>query len=737
MTLSTSVKWCSLVLIILSLMAFGVSSGGLGAGVLALFLAVLGWWYTEGTNARALPKWFIATLLVLVIARGLWAMANRPASSIAPFLSFLASIMVVKCWEVRSTRDVGQIISIATFVLIGSALGGNSFGTGLIVAISFPILVHAAILLQLDIARARVHALRGGHTSIEPPHRTRPVLVSTSLSLLGLGIGAIVFVIVPRTQGSSSLAALGLGGARVSAFRDQVRLGQAGLINLSQSIALEVQVPTENGVPPVAGTHGELYLRGAALENYNHFDGHWTRRSSSSDEESDRGESFTMPGPLTLTPHAPSVKTVELTIRDRDRGSDRRAVFSPWRPISISPDRQSTTRIDRDLSTGTAEFLDSIPTTYHIICAVESGAIVHGRRSRPAWRDEESTSDTLRAFAARALANSGISPLRAQRPSDEDDRAVRVLENYLRENFTYTRELLAAPANTPPIDWFLVSAKEGHCEYFAGALAALCRSVGINARVVTGYVSGEFDPDNHTYTVRQAGAHAWVEAEVGPNQWRTFDATPAEEVARLSGEDDGVLVQFERWFAGLETAWNSSILNFGQQRNPSDTFFARASTRLVEWLRRAEERIKSIGIIPIITWSLIGLGAASLVFAALGAVVKVSVRKFQRRHTPGSAVRGEAAALYARTIKAWKRLGNPKPHWRGAIEHAQLFSGDSRTHAERVLHVCYAAFFGTTRPTDEDFAAAAAALRQLERLAKDRGNRAASVPQSSPQPAAS
>lgn len=261
-----SLRRCTFTLVVLSLLAYGVSTGGIGAALFAIALASGGWWLTEGKHGWAAPRWVIATLLVLVIARGLWTLSLRPATSITPFLAFLTSIVVVKCWERRGPRDFAQMLSIAAFVLIGSALGSNSFGTGLIIAVSFPVLVHGAIMLQIEAARAKAEQLGRHAADLGDIPRKGTARFTLGLAMLGVAFAAGVFVVVPRTQGSPGLAALGLAGARVSGFRDRVELGRAGLINMSQVVVMEVEVVTGEGVPNVARPEGELYLRGAVLD---------------------------------------------------------------------------------------------------------------------------------------------------------------------------------------------------------------------------------------------------------------------------------------------------------------------------------------------------------------------------------------------------------------------------------------------------------------------------------------
>jgi transglutaminase-like putative cysteine protease len=70
---------------------------------------------------------------------------------------------------------------------------------------------------------------------------------------------------------------------------------------------------------------------------------------------------------------------------------------------------------------------------------------------------------------------------------------------------------------------FFTEVRRGHCELFASAMALAVRSLGIPARVVTGYLGGEWDPQNHSYLVREGMAHLWVEVLFPQYGWVPFD----------------------------------------------------------------------------------------------------------------------------------------------------------------------------------------------------------------------
>ena len=58
------------------------------------------------------------------------------------------------------------------------------------------------------------------------------------------------------------------------------------------------------------------------------------------------------------------------------------------------------------------------------------------------------------------------------------------------------------------------------------SLVVMARTLGIPARLTTGYVPGEYNPFTGLYEVRASDAHAWVEVYFPGYGWSTFDPTP-------------------------------------------------------------------------------------------------------------------------------------------------------------------------------------------------------------------
>jgi hypothetical protein len=99
------------------------------------------------------------------------------------------------------------------------------------------------------------------------------------------------------------------------------------------------------------------------------------------------------------------------------------------------------------------------------------------------------------------------------------------LQDFLRNNYTYDE---AAPAghSDDHLRYFLFRSKIGYCEQFAGAFAAMARSIGLPARVAVGFTPGTYDPAADVFHVTTKEAHAWPEVHINGLGWVAFEPTP-------------------------------------------------------------------------------------------------------------------------------------------------------------------------------------------------------------------
>ncbi len=107
------------------------------------------------------------------------------------------------------------------------------------------------------------------------------------------------------------------------------------------------------------------------------------------------------------------------------------------------------------------------------------------------------------------------------------------LQEYLKTEYKYriseTREDTTLPDGQDPVAWFLFESREGACGNFSSAFVLLARSIGIPARVVSGW---SISPTSENQTVFANQAHQWAEIALHGLGWVTFDPTPGGATAR-------------------------------------------------------------------------------------------------------------------------------------------------------------------------------------------------------------
>jgi len=103
------------------------------------------------------------------------------------------------------------------------------------------------------------------------------------------------------------------------------------------------------------------------------------------------------------------------------------------------------------------------------------------------------------------------------------DQAIAI-ESYLR-TIPYSLDVDPPPMGWDVVDYFLFTLKKGYCDYYASAMAVMSRAVGLPARIVVGYASGDYNSTTKQYVVRQKHAHTWVEIYFPDIGWIEFEPT--------------------------------------------------------------------------------------------------------------------------------------------------------------------------------------------------------------------
>src|SRR5438445_11992713 len=135
------------------------------------------------------------------------------------------------------------------------------------------------------------------------------------------------------------------------------------------------------------------------------------------------------------------------------------------------------------------------------------------------------------------------------------DKAAAVAR-YLTSYYGYTLQI-GRLVPKDPLPYFLFERKQGHCEYFASAMAVMLRTLGIPTRVVNGFRTGEVNDLTSQYVVRARNAHSWVEAYFPGYAWVSFDPTPPAVSQMHGGWNRAVL-----YLGALASFWREWVMNF-------------------------------------------------------------------------------------------------------------------------------------------------------------------------------
>jgi hypothetical protein len=108
---------------------------------------------------------------------------------------------------------------------------------------------------------------------------------------------------------------------------------------------------------------------------------------------------------------------------------------------------------------------------------------------------------------------------------------------YLQNNYKYDLNSSAPRADQDAVSHFLFESKRGSCEHFASSFIVLCRARGIPARLVTGFMPGEYNGLTGLWDVRMNDAHGWAEVFVPRAGWISFDPTASGVSPGFSGYD--------------------------------------------------------------------------------------------------------------------------------------------------------------------------------------------------------
>jgi transglutaminase-like putative cysteine protease len=212
----------------------------------------------------------------------------------------------------------------------------------------------------------------------------------------------------------------------------------------------------------------------------------------------------------------------EITIRHESSIAD--AMFTPLGTRSVEAPLNLLMRDDDDVISSPAT---RNRLSYRVAYAAASERAPSGAQSRRMTAIPSQLDPGIRARAQRIF-----------RGCTTTAQKIEAVTRYFRTNYTYALGL-DVPAGRDALNYFLLEASSGYCEYFASGAAILLRFEDVPTRYVTGFLVTEPGDDRRTWVARNMDAHAWAEAwDAEQGQWVIVEATSQEGLGDVSLADE-------------------------------------------------------------------------------------------------------------------------------------------------------------------------------------------------------
>ncbi len=497
------------------------------------------------TSAPLPSRWVLAGVLTIAIG-ATWATHKTIVGRDAG-VTLVVMLLALKTLELRARRDAMVVFFLGFFVLLSNFFYSQSLPTAM-----------AMVLGLMGLLTALVNA----HMTAGKPPLTQALRTAGWLALWGAPVMVSLFLFFPRMTPLWGVPSDDMAGR--SGLSESMRVGEVASLAMDDSVALRIRFDTPEGKEPPANA---LYFRGPVLSQ---FDGRRWQADPVLDAmampqlrvsgepihyqmliEPSKRRWLTLLDAAKTEPQIPPGASV-----GRLRMSSSLQWLS-WRPITdvLRVDAQS----HLDFSHGPLQLTPELKRYLQL----------------PAGSNPRT----------QALGEHLQAELRAQpgAGADTDRLIASALQRLKTGGYTYTLEPGVVDSDHTADDfWF--DSKQGFCEHIASAFAVLMRSMGVPARIVTGYQGGDRNSVDNYWTVRNSDAHAWTEVWIAGRGWVRVDPTGAVAPSRVGQfqrlspppgafasavgnfVDTGTLEKLRAVWEAVNNRWNQWVINYTQSR---------------------------------------------------------------------------------------------------------------------------------------------------------------------------
>jgi len=446
---------------------------------------------------------------------------------LASMVHLLCFSYVLKAFELKARSDFYQLLLLGLFVLASSLIFRQDLAFSVITLLL--LVVNLAVLLQFF---------------------SNEKAFATNLKIIGVLLGqsmllaVVLFLVFPRL---SPFWKMPLAKSAETGLSDTVKPGD--IANLTRSTKLAFRVDFNQQALP---SYSKLYWRAMVLEDY---DGkQWTRQEHS---KVSRSSEVAKVEKKHFIYDASNTNVLPLTYEVIAEPSFQRYLFA-LAPANIFPAGTSKIIASADYTFQNSSII-SQTKSYQLTSYLGAPlALAISKQSKALNLHYPTGSNPRLEQLALQLQHNYV---------DVEQRAQAVLSLINKQQYSYTLQPPLLKDNS--LDQFFFDTKAGFCVHYASAFTFLMRASGIPARMVTGYLGGEFNEVNRSseqssnkghLSVYQYDAHAWSEIWVAGKGWLRVDPTGAVDPERVNSGWSNQLLQ-------QQSAMSNELLSLYRLKN--------------------------------------------------------------------------------------------------------------------------------------------------------------------------
>ncbi|NMP31564.1 DUF3488 domain-containing transglutaminase family protein [Thalassotalea sp. M1531] len=499
-------------LLLVQLSTVALFANELTAWMLAIIALSFLWQFTQLAvpkrtrqhHSVSTPK--LVTVLFALAGAGVIVVNSKSLGLLLAMVHLICFAYGIKSLEIKSRKDFYIII------LIGLFLHACAFI--FIQSIWYALVVLTVILLNLALLY-RIFSVNVAHL--------KSYLSSLKLLAFSVPFAVALFVFFPRL---SPFWQVPLANTAKTGLGSDVQPGDIAKLALSDALAFRVEFAGK------APSKSQMYWRAMTMSYY---DGKkWSRNNGNR-----------LPFYLMQKPNINYLSGDTYQYQVMAEASNRSWLFS-----------LDTARLDNNKITQLADFslISDKPITktvnYQVVSFANAGKELNlaNRAKRFYLRIPEDSNPKLQRLGQELR----------QRFNDKQQIIDHVLNQFRQQPYFYTLEPPVLVDNS--LDQFYFDTQTGFCEHYASTFAFLMRAAGIPARLVTGYLGGEYNQQGNYYSIYQYDAHAWTEVWLEGQGWVSVDPTSAVSPERVSDDMSNALRQQRVNIAGA-FSWQAFSTN--------------------------------------------------------------------------------------------------------------------------------------------------------------------------------